>query len=51
MKIETATKKDVTAEILQGFDFYSPVFDHFGQLCQAKNFFFWVMTHMFDNFL
>ena len=35
------------AEILQGFDFYPPVSDHFGQLCQAKNFFF---TPTFDNF-
>ena len=34
------TEKDAMAEILQGFDFYPPVSDHFGQLCQAKNFFF-----------
>ena len=27
-------------EILQGFDFGPPIFDCFGQLCQAKNFFF-----------
>ena len=39
-KIQKIIKKAVTAEIFEGFDFYPPIFDQFGQLWQAKNFFF-----------
>ena len=38
-KIRKITEKAVTGEILQGFGCGPPIFDCFGQLCQAKNFF------------
>ena len=49
-KIQKTTKKGFTGEILQGLYFDPPNFDWFGQICEAKNFFFWEMTPTFHNF-
>ena len=49
-KIQKITEKGFTGEILQGLYFEPPNFDWFGQICEAKNFFFWEMTSTFYNF-
>ena len=49
-KIQKTTEKGLTGEILQGLYFDPPNFNWFGQICEAKNFFFWEMTHSFNNF-
>ena len=49
-KIQKITEKRFTAEILQCLYFDPPNFDWFSHICEAKNFFFWVMIPTFRNF-
>jgi len=44
------TTKSFTAEILQGLYFHPLNFDWFGQIFEAKNFYFGEMTSTFYNF-
>jgi len=49
-KIQKITKKADTVEILQGLYFDHPIFDHFGHICEAKNFFILEVTTPQNNF-